>query len=110
MQNDFVKDIKEKLDKNATIGYWGWYKAPEISWFVDNHFVDVSHSASDISLKANDTRVDYVIISPYQDAESGVLLKRGYTNLISEKCSEKLCYFFSCFDNPCYKLYSHEHN
>jgi 4-amino-4-deoxy-L-arabinose transferase-like glycosyltransferase len=34
--------LQEKVPADARIGYWGWWRAPEVSFFLPNQFIDIS--------------------------------------------------------------------
>jgi 4-amino-4-deoxy-L-arabinose transferase-like glycosyltransferase len=37
-----IKAMQEQVPGDAKIGYWGWWRAPEVSFFLPNQFVDIS--------------------------------------------------------------------
>jgi len=37
-----IKAMREHVPAEAKIGYWGWWRAPEVSFFLPNQFVDIS--------------------------------------------------------------------
>jgi hypothetical protein len=38
----FIDAIRQQVPADAKIGYWGWWRAPEVSFFLPNQFLDVS--------------------------------------------------------------------
>ncbi len=37
-----IAAMKEQIPADAKIGYWGWWRAPEVSFFLPNQFLDIS--------------------------------------------------------------------
>ena len=40
----FVEAVRRQVPSDARIGYWGWQRAPEVSFFLPNRFYDVSQA------------------------------------------------------------------
>jgi hypothetical protein len=65
-QLQFIEEFKRDIPANSSIGYWDWWNAPEITFFVDNDFIDVSGIYSVIHVEGRDTLPEYFITDFYQ--------------------------------------------
>jgi len=65
VQEDFISELTRKIPRNKTIGYWDWWRAPEISFFVDHEFVDLNGLCPLIIFKNKSICPDYVIVTSY---------------------------------------------
>jgi len=94
-QKDFIQEINRKIPSNSKIGYLGWWRAPEISYFVENDFLDLSGLNSLVVFKGKRLSPDFVLVTPYQislDPASLELLKPFLGDVVIKACCEKGCY------------------
>lgn len=103
IQKRFIQEIKT-IPNELTIGYWGWWKAPEISYFVKNDFVDLSGLDSFGHFKRGNVSSEFVIVAPYQiarDKKSLENLSLFLGSVVFKECDiNGECYFLYKYRSP----------
>lgn len=93
-QEKFIQEIINTIPSNSKIGYWDWWKAPEISYFVSNDFLDLSGFNSLVVFKGERLSPNFVVVSPYQISHDPTFgpLKPFLGDVAINVCGEKGCY------------------
>jgi hypothetical protein len=92
-QNRFVQDL-QTLPLESKVGYWGWWKSPEMSYFVRNEFIDLS--ANNYS--------DFIIITPEQ-----IFFDNNSIESLSVSLGDKIFQECNAYGG-CYYLYKYKNN
>ena len=104
VQLRFIELVKEEISDDQYIGYWDWWRAPEVSFFIKNNFIDLSRldslvvfSKNGIYYNLKNESLMYILITGIQqklDPNLGPLEPLLGSSVISE-----------CRNTECYSLY-----
>ncbi|MEM2085820.1 MAG: hypothetical protein QXF06_00235 [Archaeoglobaceae archaeon] len=109
-QKEFIQDISKVVSKNSRIGYWDWWRAPEISYFLDNEFIDLNGLYTITIYNEKRMIPEFIIVSPYQifyDFNSIKELSIYTEDLLLASCiSAKYCYYLYKSRSNCSEIHT----